>query len=185
MEVEAGLLPPRIRLDTSIRQYAIRSRKLASSHPINLELARVLGPSLKPTQLERIKYSIANLADLESLEAIEYFKYPPWTESPLQVQISERAKEEAALEQLVSIASQARDPLATSIYADASSTPKGIGIGVGLVATTNRRNTYKGITSLGSSQLVYNRELEGVAQAFEYASLIALPSQQIKVYSDN
>ena len=49
MEAEAGLLPPRIRLDTSIRQYAIRSRKLASSHPINLELARVLGPSLKPT----------------------------------------------------------------------------------------------------------------------------------------
>ena len=145
----------------------------------------MLGPSSKLTQLERIKYSIANLADLESLEAIEYFKYPPWTESPLRVEISELAKEGATLEHLASIASQARDPLATSIYSDTSYTPEGIGVGVGLVATTNGRNTYKGITSLGSSQLVYNRELEGVAQAFEHASLVASPGQQIRVYSDN
>lgn len=182
MEAEAGLLPPRVRLDTSIRQYTTRALKLAPNHPVNLELAKVLRPSLKPTQLERIKYSIANLADLESLEAIEYFKYPPWSESPIKVEISELPKEEATIQHLASLA---RASLATTIYSDASYTPEGIGVGVGLVATTNGKNIYKGITSLGSSQLVYNGELEGVAQAFEYASLIALPGQQIKVYSDN
>ena len=150
MEAEAGLLPPRVRLDTSIRQYTTRA----------LKLAKVLRPSLKPTQLERIKYSIANLADLESLEAIEYFKYPPWSESPIKVEISELPKEEATIQHLASLA---RASLATTIYSNASYTPEGIGVGVGLVATTNGKNIYKGITSLGSSQLVYNRELEGVA----------------------
>ena len=43
MEVEAALLPPDIRLNTSIRQYTFRALKLALSHPIKQELGLGLG----------------------------------------------------------------------------------------------------------------------------------------------
>ena len=43
MEVEAALLPPDIRLNASIRQYAFRALKLAPSHPIKQELGLGLG----------------------------------------------------------------------------------------------------------------------------------------------
>jgi Reverse transcriptase (RNA-dependent DNA polymerase)/Endonuclease-reverse transcriptase len=49
MEVEAALQPPGIRLNTSLRKYAIRALKLAPSHPINQELFSLLGiPRSKP-----------------------------------------------------------------------------------------------------------------------------------------
>ena len=41
------------------------------------------------------------------------------------------------------------------------------------------------MTNLGTEQLVYNGELEGVTKAIEYASEIARPGQLIQVYSDN
>ena len=72
MEVETALLPPSIRLNASIHQYAFRALKLFPSHPIHLELGLVRSQSSKniPTQLERIKKSILGLADLDSLEPI-------------------------------------------------------------------------------------------------------------------
>ena len=41
MEVEAGLLPPRVRLDLSNRKYALRLLKLAKSYLVNKELAKL------------------------------------------------------------------------------------------------------------------------------------------------
>ena len=39
--------------------------------------------------------------------------------------------------------------------------------------------------NIGPGHLVYNGELEGVTQAIEHASKVALPEQQIHIYSDN
>ena len=190
-EAEAGLPPPSVRLNATNRQYAIRAQKLSASHPINLELSKLLDtqwtnsrtrPRPRPaTQLERIRESICSLADLESLEQIEHFKYPPWAKQLILIEVADLPKEEAAIAHLASSTSS----LDTTIYTDASATPQGIGIGVGLVAITNGKTTYKGQSNLGSSQLVYNGELEAISQAIEYASLVALPGQQFKVYSDN
>ena len=74
MEVEAVLYPLSIRLNTSLRKYAIRTQKLAPSHLIRLALEEDPGPK---TQLGRIWNLIQGLVDLDSLELIQHFKYPP------------------------------------------------------------------------------------------------------------
>ena len=40
MEVEAAVLPPRVRLNTNIRQYAFRILKLSPEHPVNMEFTK-------------------------------------------------------------------------------------------------------------------------------------------------
>ena len=65
---------------------------------------------------------------------------------------------------------------------------KSTGIRVGLIAkdfTNDGQTTYTNMTNLGTEQLVYNGELEGVTKAIEYASKSARPGQLIQVYSDN
>ena len=44
---------------------------------------------------------------------------------------------------------------------------------------------YQKSANIGSSQLVYNGELEGITLAAEYASKIARPNQEIAIYADN
>ena len=96
MEVEAALYPPSIRLNTSIRNYAIRTKRLSPRHLIRLALE---SDTLQPqSQLGRIQSSIQDLVDLDSLEPIQYFKYPPWDRAiPYSVYISSLPKEEEAL----------------------------------------------------------------------------------------
>src|ERR1700727_350455 len=65
---------------------------------------------------------------------------------------------------------------------------KSTGIGVGLITkdfANDGQTTYTNMTNLGTEQLVYNGELEGVTKAIEYASESARPGQIIQVYSDN
>jgi hypothetical protein len=65
IEVEASLRPPGIRLSKNVRQYALCALKLAPSHPINKEIARLDSASPeRPIQLEWIRGSIQGLADL-------------------------------------------------------------------------------------------------------------------------
>ncbi|KAF7564345.1 uncharacterized protein PtrM4_152490 [Pyrenophora tritici-repentis] len=74
----------------------------------------------------------------------------------------------------------------TAIYSDASQHDKGIGIGVGVVAySSTHEETFSQKTNIGCSQLVYNGELEGIAQAFEHAATVAQEGQEIYVYADN
>ena len=44
---------------------------------------------------------------------------------------------------------------------------------------------FQSSSNLGPAQLVYNRELEGITLATEYASLVAKPGQCYYIYSDN
>jgi ribonuclease HI len=193
MEVEAALVPPDIRLDASTRQYALRMLKLSATHPINQELSALLPtePGAKPrpkTQMERIRGSIEDvLADVDSIETIQHFKYPPWSRTPpYAINISNMSKEETAT---VHNSNQGQHPENTiSIYTDASAIPNGnsTGIGVGLVAVDLfGHQIHQSKSNLGPSQLVYNGELEGIAQAVEHASHMAQPGQIFQIYSDN
>jgi ribonuclease HI len=77
----------------------------------------------------------------------------------------------------------------TTIYTDASSTEKGKGIGVGVVVYDHsdweKRITLRKSYNIGTSQLVYNGELEGVTQAIEYANSVAKEGESFIIYSDN
>jgi len=84
---------------------------------------------------------------------------------------------------------QFRGTNTTTIYTDASCTKEGKGIGVRLVVNDySLRNSYTShqtSLNIGPGHLVYNSELEGVTLAIKHASKIALPEQQIHIYSDN
>ena len=98
MEVEAALYPPSIRLNTSIRKYAIQTRRLSPSHLIRLALESVTLQSQSQSQLGRIQSSIQDLVDLDSLELIQNYKYPPWERAiPYSVNISSLSKDDEAI----------------------------------------------------------------------------------------
>ena len=132
MEVEAAILPPDIRLDACTRQYAFRMLKLAPLYPINAEA------TLDSTRLDRTRKSIHGLVDIDYLEKLQHFKYPPWErDTSYTVQIDKLPKEEAALAHIE--ASEVKNKLARpqdsySIYTDASYIPRpeSTGVGIGL-----------------------------------------------------
>ncbi|KAF1984488.1 hypothetical protein K402DRAFT_434830, partial [Aulographum hederae CBS 113979] len=76
-----------------------------------------------------------------------------------------------------------------ALYSDASSVPKGTGIGVGLVgfdlAGATPVKIYAEMSNIGKGQIVYNGEIEGIARALEYGAQVAKPGQQIIAFSDN
>lgn len=191
MEIEAALYPPDIRLDTSNRRYAFRILKLSPSHPINHE------STVPGSQLDRLRNSIRSLADIDSLEPIQHFKYPPWKrETPYTVNISKLSKEEATMAHNAEIETkearaqnQSQDHI--SIYTDASYIPalETTGIGVALAAyqhtAEGTRLIHQKTANIGPEQLVYNGELEGATLAVEYIASIARQNLKASIYADN
>ena len=49
----------------------------------------------------------------------------------------------------------------------------------------NSYTSHQTSLNIGPGHLVYNSELEGVTLAIKHASKIALPKQQIHIFSDN
>src|SRR5665213_815342 len=196
MEVEAALLPPVVRLNTNIRQYAFRMLKLSPEHPINSEITKyrelqedeeLVARITRPIQIERIYTSIEGLVDTSTLEPIQHFKYPPWNRQvPFFVKIDKSPKDQAAINhnsQLSTITSTS----VKSIYTDASAIPGNPGVGVGLTVFENTPISpiYSENWNIGDQQIVYNGELDGITRAVEYASSIAQIGDHFDIYSDN
>jgi hypothetical protein len=128
MEVESALLPPQVRLNTNLRQYAFRMLKLSAKHPVNSEFTKFQELQededlairfTKPIQIERIYTSIEGLVDTSTLEPIQHFKYPPWNRQiPFVIKIDKSPKDQAAVnhtDQLRTITNTS----VKSIYTDA------------------------------------------------------------------
>ena len=149
MEVEAALLPPKVRLNSTIRQYAFRILKLSPKHPVFSEFTKfqqlqededLAARFTKPIQIERIYTSIEGLVDTSTLEPIQHFKYAPWNRQiPFFVKIDNSPKDQAVInhnDQLRTITSTS----VKSIYTDALSIPPsqgGIGVGAGFTVFEN------------------------------------------------
>ena len=191
LEVEACLAPPLVRLNTTTRNYALRTLKLGPNHPTNKELEQISNeslnnPRLKPTQLENIKGSLLKLDPLDNIEEIQPFYHPPWTGNPLTITISNKDKEAATKDHLQLLETlQILDPETILAYSDASFMPDKDGLGVGLAIYKNQELIYSRSWNLGPKQLVYNGELEGLVKATEALSTIAYSGASIKVFSDN
>ncbi len=120
IEVEAGLVPLSIRLNTTIRQYAFRTFKLPEQHPIRLASLNDPNSELLPTspsdptspngqtnststtkrtQLERISNSIARFThQYTEFESIRHYYFAPWEkDTPFKVNIPSLSKEDAAV----------------------------------------------------------------------------------------
>jgi ribonuclease HI len=198
MEIEAALPPPEVRLNSNIRQYAFRVLKLSPSHPINIEINKVESfrddfdlQAIKPMQIERIYTSIQGLVDLDSLEQIQHFYFSPWERStPYQVKISKASKTDTATAHNQYL-DTVRGNSTKSIYTDASALPNQTGIGVGIAVFDNSAinipdtPVFINKWNIGSEQLVYNGELDGITSAIEHASTIASFGDHFDIYSDN
>ena len=196
MEVEAAVLPPRVRLNTNIRQYAFRLLKLSPEHPVNTEFTKyrqiqdnedLAAKFTRPIQIERIYTSIEGLVDTSTLEPIKHFNYAPWNRQvPYGIKIDKSPKDQAASNHnnhLRTITSNTTK----SIYTDASSLPTQVGVGVGFTVFDNTpiSPSYSTNWNIGDQQIVYNGELDGVTRAVEYASSIAQVGDHFDVYTDN
>lgn len=103
---------------------------------------------------------------------------------PFRVNISNASKEDAAI--VHNIVFRYRDEKTIYIYTHASSTEKGIGIGVGKVAIqSDDRISYQEQLNIGSNQLVYKGELCGIIRDIEYASSIDCIGKKFQIYTDN
>ena len=90
--------------------------------------------------MEWIKNSILGLADLDSLEPIQHFQYPPWNRDTLYtVEISDLPKDKAALAYYKSLGK------GICIYTDALAIPDdastGIRVGLAAYCLGNSQNT--------------------------------------------
>ena len=120
--------------------------------------------------------SIYSLVDLNTLEEIKHFYFPPWNrELPYNTLISNKPKEEEAR-----LYSQYIHNLyctnTTSIYTDGSQTKEGQGVGYSF-ASYNYTDffpppllTYSQKRNIGDKQIVYNRELEAIAKAAKHTN---------------
>lgn len=193
MEVEAALPPAEIRINSTIRAYALRLKKLSNNHPINQEIHKTLHPQeevnpRKHTQLKRIHKSISHLTEGMRIEKITPFYFPPWKrDTPYQVDISPLSKEEETKKHQ----NTAKDNPHNSvfIYTDASATStkdsKGIGIGLAVLSPPSETIHKQISKNVGPNNLVYDGELEGATMGAEYANKIAKPGLQFHIYSDN
>jgi ribonuclease HI len=75
-----------------------------------------------------------------------------------------------------------------AIYTNALSIPKGKGIGVGITVYNyidEAKEIHTKTLNLGYNQIVYNRELEGITQGFEYTANNAILGQEIYIFANN
>lgn len=190
MEMEAGLPPPAVRLNASIRKYAMRARRLPSNHPIRIAMeasfaahsssdsedSDVPTTTLLSTQISRISSSIQHFLS-GSEERIINNRFLPWQRDlPYSITISSLSKEEEAKAHNQHFASSLGSSLLV-IYSDASAHPHGKGIGVAF-AVFDQLQAGSEVSSLqkniGNNMLVYNGELEGICMAFEYAASLVM-----------
>ena len=185
MELEAALYPPSIRLNTTLRKYAIRQLKLAQNHPIR----QMFTATNVGSQATRILDSIKGLVNFSTLEPIQHFAYAPWERTtPYKVAISSLSKEEEAIAHKNSTSNLQLKTLIA--YSDASQRTDSYGyktgIGVGIAFYNSSLQLLdQSTTNIGSHQIVYNGELEGVTRAIEIASQRAKPGETYKIYTDN
>jgi hypothetical protein len=146
----------------------------------------------KMSQIEIIVDSIKDLIDPKDLETIRHFYFPPWDrEIPYKITISRQPKEETAILHNLYLKTLYNNSSTQSIYTDGSQTPKGDGIGLGLVVYSHETPyipvvaKHRESQNIGASAIVYNGELEGVTRAIEYASSKAKRGELFNIYTDN
>jgi hypothetical protein len=136
--------------------------------------------------------SISNLIDPKDLETIRHFYFASWDrEVPYKITILKELKEETTILHNFYLKTLYNNSSILSIYIDRSQTKKGLGVGLGLVVYSHETSyipvvaKYRESQNIGASTIVYNRELEGVTRAIEYASSKVKRGKLFNIFIDN
>jgi hypothetical protein len=185
MELEAAILPTRIRLDKICKNYALRAIQLDQDHPIKRRTPESFpfsggididmdwnsyldwnqkdksGRKKYPTQLYQILHSISDIPSL-NIEDTGFKKIAPWTENPItyNLEAARGSKEEV-------VAAHAKEIQDISLqntiigYSDGSKLDnQDTGAGISLINGTTFPETYEEHTYyLGKFMEVYDAEL--------------------------
>jgi len=198
MEVEARLAPPEIRLNTTVRKYALRAIQLPTNHPIRQLFENANGTnstniakskSQYLSQLQRIRKSIYDQYSPANLETINHFLFPPWNrQTGYNIEIDQSPKEEAAIHHLALVNSNTSSDN-IFIYSDASAITDSKGIGIGIATFRCQQKQQSLIRqysiNIGPEKQVYDGELEAITLAAEHASRITQRGQKIYIFADN
>ena len=149
LEVEAAIIPTKVRLLKTASFYALRILKFHTSHPIYATLSSNLQdeldfPSESPDlgifaflnqrpsgQLERIALLLKNLSNSSRLDSSNAKWSPPWASHRLQISISQSCKEDAKIEHQSVLTSIPNSSFI--VYTDGSQIKnKGCGIGIAI-----------------------------------------------------
>ena len=110
---------------------------------------------------------------------------------PYKITILKELKEETTILHNFYLKTLYNNSSILSIYIDGSRTKKGLEVGLGLVVYSYKTPyipviaKYRESQNIGASTIVYNRELEGVTRAIEYASSIVKRGELFNIYTDN
>jgi hypothetical protein len=110
-------------------------------------------------------------------------RFCPWQKHiPYKIVLSKLSKDQEAQAHTAYMTTQLGDSL-LAIYSDASSVEDGAGTRVRLAAfdyAQSAREVFSRTLNTGKGQIVYNGELEGITQAFEYAARVAHSSRKFE-----
>ncbi|KAF4627959.1 hypothetical protein G7Y89_g10191 [Cudoniella acicularis] len=175
MELESALPPPDIRLNNSIRRYAFRALKLPPTHPISRLRDDIIDIIKAPPDIIEAPLDILEKDEL----SIPYYH-----------QLVDSTNHEPDITRAAKRLNTTRDQnqkKPNRFYRNGRTNP----FPRRASATTrdhrgsDDRRPSDQSARRKQGQLVYNRELEGVTQAIEYASIAAQPNESIQIYLDN
>src|SRR5271170_4970672 len=214
MEIEAAILPAKLRLDKICQNYALRAIQLNQEHPIKrrspesfpnsgsqeieldwdkyLDWNQIDQSKRYPTQLYRVLNSIATAIPSLNIEETGFLKQAPWLVNPIEYSVNGSTKDKEELVKQHSEFLKDTDLEACLIgYTDGSKLDnQESGAGLNLIDKTTVLETRKEYSwHLGPSIEVYDAELFAILQAIKQSLSIIkeknIRSTKIYIFSDS
>jgi ribonuclease HI len=182
MEIESGLLPPSLRLQTRVLSAATRMQSLSASHPIQQHIHNALRSRTANithrSNLENIFQQVPFMTT--KVESIEPFIRPPWWMSPAILSISP-TKEDAVIlhDKLQKEASKSKHTM--TVYTDGSGINGKIGAAA-CNATTNKTSHQHLGTEIQYN--VYSAELSAIYIALSQWKATKNQFSTCRIYAD-
>ena len=190
LEVEAGLLPPDVRLDDLTRKYAMRIRRSPHQHPVREKMVKNYPEDTIVKIPSQLEIAFASLQGIwpEEVENILFLKTKPWRKKPYyKVQI-EKSNDNLQAEVHEAELQAEKGTKMLYAYTDASKPERGRGIGIGVVIFDlfYDKRVFQSGKNMGKNQEVYNGELEAIVSTMEIiANQENLQGYNLKVFSDS
>jgi ribonuclease HI len=178
LEVESGLMPPHLRLQSKILRSYTRFTTLPPSNPVNACLKRA-STSTSRIHISPLEYLTRTFSDYtpSSMETIHPYVRPPWWIPNTNIEISSNKKEAKQRHD-----EAVHDPNTICIYTDGSGIDGQIGAAAVCQTTSVTRKQYIGTES---SHNVYAAELAAIKLAVDIVQAAPRTYDKCVIYTDS
>ncbi len=178
MEIESGLLPSHLRLQSKILRTVTRMLTLPLTHPVNACIQRAI-KSKSTTSITNLEYIAKNFPDyVKPVEIIHPFIKPPWWEPPHSIVISDNKKVAKSIHNMTS-----HNQNDIVLYTDGSGFKGGIAAAVHCEHIEEPAQNYLGKES---DINVYAAEVTAIKMAADICmTLVTNETQRCTIYTDS